>query len=141
MRAIKLYLFLVLTYLSIEILWLVLFMRDFYLEALGTLTRRDAYGVALIGWTFFLVAALIPLGIQVFVLPRIGDPVEPRRILLKAFLYGAILYASYDLTNYSLLRFWPWRLVPIDTLLGGTVCLLTAFVGLKVQNYLARKPA
>ena len=141
MRAIKLYLFLVLTYLTIEILWLVLFMREFYLEALGTLTRRDIYGVELIGWAMFLVAALIPLGIQVFVLPRAGEKGEPRRILAKAFLYGAILYGVYDLTNYSLLRFWPWRLVPIDTLLGGTVCLLTACVGLKAQHYLAKKPA
>ena len=52
----------------------------------------------------------------------------PNRSYLEAFLLGVFVYGVYETTNYATLTKWKPELVVIDTLWGGVLFSLTAFL-------------
>ena len=75
---------------------------------------------------FYLI---YPIGILVFgVLPGLkAGSVTPA--ILYAALFGALAYATYDLTNLATLREWPVSLALIDMAWGTAVSAVCAGVG------------
>lgn len=136
-HALKLYLLVLVVFLAIDLTWLGILMTKFYKTELGPLARRTGEALAPVWWAAFLVYILIPLGIVLFVVPK----VSPQNLAVSAlgwgFVYGIILYGVYDLTNYSLLDRWPWRMTWVDIAWGGFICAVTAYVAVRLDRWLA----
>jgi uncharacterized membrane protein len=136
-HAVKLYILVLVVFLAIDLTWLGLLMAKFYKAELGSLARRSGEAMAPVWWAAFLVYVLIPLGVMVFVLPRVSPDNSSAAALVWGFLYGVILYGVYDLTNYSLIDRWPWRMTLVDLAWGGFICSLTSYVAVVLDRWLA----
>ena len=51
-------------------------------------------------------------------------------------LYGFFTYATYELTNYALIRNWPVALVPVDIAWGVVLCTIVSAGGYSVGRWL-----
>jgi uncharacterized membrane protein len=134
---IKLYLLVLVIFLAIDLTWLGVLMAKFYKTELGPLARRSGEAMAPVWWAAFLVYILIPLGIMLFVVPRVSPENLAASALGWGFLYGVILYGVYDLTNYSLIDRWPWRMTLVDMAWGGFICAVTSYVAVVLDRWLA----
>jgi len=136
-HTIKLYLLVLVIFLAIDLTWLGVLMAKFYKAELGPLARRSGEAMAPVWWAAFLVYILIPLGIMLFVVPRVSPENLAASALGWGFLYGLILYGVYDLTNYSLIDRWPWRMTLVDMAWGGLICAVTSYVAVILDRWLA----
>ncbi len=133
----KVFLLLAPIFLAIDLFWLGVVMSGFYKTELGPLLRRSGEAMAPIWWAAFLVYILIPLGIVIFVLPRLPLAASTGLAFGWGALYGLILYGVYDFTNYSLVNHWPLRLTLADILWGGFVCGLATVIATALRRWLA----
>lgn len=130
----KVFLSAVIAAVIMDFLWLGLIMSRFYQSQLHPLLRLDSDGrMAPIWWSAGVVYLFIPLGVVLFVLPRI-DPLSYMSAFIWGFVFGVTLYGVYEFTNLSLLHQWPWKVVLIDTLWGGMLCGVVSVVASWVQQ-------
>jgi uncharacterized membrane protein len=54
--------------------------------------------------------------------------IKDKKPLLQAFLLGLVIYSVYETTNWALFTAWKPTTVVIDTLWGGILFTLTAFI-------------
>jgi uncharacterized membrane protein len=54
--------------------------------------------------------------------------IREKRSILDAFLMGIVVYAVFETTNLALLSKWSYKTAIIDTLWGGTLFVLTAYI-------------
>ena len=110
----------------LDLVWIGLIASNFYKSQTGHLLNmvdgnmQVNIPAALATW------AVIVTGVQVFVFPRAGASASLLQVLLWGAVFGAVVYAVYDLTNYALLRDWPLVVTVVDILWGAVVCSLTA---------------
>jgi len=102
----KTFLLTLLLILVIDFVWLGLVAKNFYKREIG-FKRIKNWPVALI------IYILLAIGITVFV--------NPKTFLMGA-LFGLIIYAVYDLTNFITLDSWSIKLVLVDILWGALLC-------------------
>ena len=69
----------------------------------------------------FLCYLLLVFGLYHFI-------IVPQRSLYDAFLLGFVIYGVYETTTKALLKKWNWLTVIIDTLWGGILFTLTAYL-------------
>jgi uncharacterized membrane protein len=136
-HTLKLYLLVLVIFLAIDLTWLGVLMAKFYKAELGPLARRSGEAMTPVWWAAFLVYILIPLGIVLFVVPRVSLANPAASALGWGFLYGVILYGVYDLTNYSLIDRWPWRMTLVDMAWGGFIGAVTSYVAVLLDRWLA----
>jgi uncharacterized membrane protein len=122
-----LYLLTVPVFLAIDLLWLGVFAKDFYQTQLADFLGPVNWTPAIIFYLLFIV------GIIVFaVLPALEAGSVVRAMVLGA-LFGALAYATYDLTNMATLRDWPLIVVVVDiiwgAILSGTVATASFYIG------------
>jgi len=60
--------------------------------------------------------------------------IQPKKSVSDAFLLGILIYGVYETTNYALFTKWSFLTVVIDTLWGGTLFALTAFIISKIRK-------
>jgi uncharacterized membrane protein len=80
----------------------------------GSPVRLNAVGTILT-YVFLL------FGLNYFIL-------SPKKSVFDAFLFGLVIYAVYEFTNYSLFSGWKWTTVAMDTLWGGILFSLTTYI-------------
>jgi len=81
---------------------------------------------------------LFPVGVVVFaVLPGIRSGALSTAFML-ALLFGALAYATYDLTNYATLRNWTLQLTIIDICYGAATSGIAAVLASLAARALAR---
>jgi uncharacterized membrane protein len=125
---IKLYTLTVVLFLALDLTYLGIIMAGFYKSELGALARRSGDALSPVWWAASVVYVLIPLGIVLFALPRVGGDRWLLSALSWGFVYGVVLYGVYDFTNYATLDRWPLKLTFADILWGGVLCsLVTGF--------------
>lgn len=128
----KVYLIIIPIFFLIDLSWLGFAAVKLYKSELGVLARRAGDSLVPIWWASIIVYLLIPLGIVIFVLPRVPTAKIFPGAFLWGALYGFILYGVYDMTNYAMLDKWPLRLTFIDIVWGcvlcGVVSQITAFI-------------
>ncbi|SLN60731.1 hypothetical protein OCH7691_02680 [Oceanibacterium hippocampi] len=111
-------------FLVLDLLWLGIVARRFYVTGLGDMLRpRPRLGVAFL---FYLVHVV---GIVVFaVLPALetGSAVA---VLGRGLLLGLVAYGAYNLTNLATLKGWPWRLSAVDLAWGSCLTGASALAG------------
>lgn len=106
------YLAIAVTLFVLDMVWLMWIARDWYQQGIGHLmAARPQLGAAAV---FYL---LFPVGLLVFaVLP--GAQTGVARAALLGGLFGFFAYATYDLTNLTVLKDWPIGLSLLDVAWG-----------------------
>ena len=117
------YLFLITfgVFIIIDLIWLGIVARSLYTHYIGHHMRSDTRWIAAL--VFY---ALYAVGIILFaILPSGGEPLAA---LVVGGAFGFFCYATYELTNYAVLKRWPLGIVFIDILWG--VVLTASVAGL-----------
>lgn len=112
---------------AVDALWLSMMGPALYRPTLGDILLTDLRVAPAIAFY-----AIYPIGLLVFaVMPglRSGSAVTAMGL---AALFGAIAYATYDLTNFATLRNWTLQLTVLDIAYGAAASALAAFVSLLV---------
>ncbi len=110
----------------LDLLWIGFAASGFYRNQIGhLLTIVDGrmqvnVPAALAAW------AVIVVGVQLFALPRLSGTGSIPLLMLWGALFGLILYAVYDFTNYAVLKDWPLGVTVVDIAWGAFVCSMTA---------------
>jgi uncharacterized membrane protein len=115
-------------FLAIDFFWLGLLMSKFYKTELGTLSKGASGAYETVWWAAAVVYICIPLGIILFVLPRVSQSSIFPSAIIWGGLYGFVLYAVYDMTNYALVDKWPLRMSIVDICWGIFICATVSTV-------------
>jgi uncharacterized membrane protein len=118
-----------LVFLAMDAIWLTL-TGGIYRDQLGALLAPQVRWEAAV--CFYLLQVL---GIQIFVLPRAAKPAG-------AFAFGAgfgiFTYATYDLTNLSVLKYWTYSLSAMDIVWGAIVTGTASLAGYFAVKFLEK---
>lgn len=121
-----------LTLLIGDYIWLGKVMRKTIIEDFRPYIELDKdgftkmrIGIGLLAW------AIISLGCVYFVSNQVTSYFEAFGIGL---FFGFILYACYDLTNYTFFMKYSKRFVVIDILWGSFICALVSLSGFAVKT-------
>ena len=114
-------------FLLVDLLWLGVLARSFYRRQLGPLLRPDVRWLPAILFYLAFVA-----GILIFAAIPAIERGSLARALLFGALFGAIAYATYDLTNLATLRDFPPVVAVVDIAWGGFLAALVAGVAYKL---------
>lgn len=106
----------------IDIPWILLVARSFYVKQIGHL-MADVPTL----WPAFIFYALYPLALLIFiVLPELEKSSLISTVFLKGFFFGFIVYGAYDLTNHATLHNWPLAMTVVDMIWGGFLSALVS---------------
>ena len=130
-QLIKLYAIALPVFFLIDLLWLGLIAKPFYDRNLGYLLREKViWGAALLFYFFFL------LGLVVFVIGPAVESGSLRKAVLLGLFFGFMTYQTYELTNYALVKDWPFIMVVVDVVWGmvlsGLVSVITYLISTRV---------
>ena len=118
------YLLTAVVFFAIDIVWLGFIAKNLYRKYLGSfLSDHVNWAAAIIFYLIYII------GISVFAIyPSVNKDSVLNAILLGA-LFGAIAYATYDLTNLATLKNWPLPIVFIDIAWGAVLTALVSVAG------------
>ena len=77
---------------------------------------------------------LIPLGLLLFVYPKIDNKSWVKSSLLYGFLFGIVTYGIFDFTNLGLFNDYPLNIALIDTVWGGILCAIVSLLTYSILN-------
>lgn len=106
-------------------LWLGVLMKDFYRRSLAPIARMADGGLDPIWPIAALVYAVLALGLTLFVADRGRSSWEAA---VWGALFGAVVFAVYDLTNHATLRDWRTAMTAIDIAWGAFSCGAAAWL-------------
>ncbi|MFT4244871.1 MAG: DUF2177 family protein [Candidatus Woesearchaeota archaeon] len=123
-----------LTLLIGDYLWLGKVMRKIIIEDFKPYIELDKDGFTKIRLSVGILAwVIISLGCIYFASFQAQSSFNA--ILLGAF-FGFILYACYDLTNYTFFMKYSKRFVIIDILWGSFICSMVSLSGFIIKNFI-----
>lgn len=112
---------------AIDFLWLGLVANNLYSNELGSLVGAAGGNMASRWPAAAIVYILLPLGLVLFILPRLGS--GPRAwSLLWGAMFGLVVYGVYDLTNLALLPQWTLKVTIIDILWGMFLYAIVSYI-------------
>ncbi len=117
---------------GLDLLWLGVVARPWYLQGMGHLMADEPKIAAAV-----LFYALFGLGLVVFAVLPAGPAPGWGRTVAMAALFGFFAYATYDLTNLSTLKQWPIGLSVLDIAWGACVSAAAAAGGKALMDGLA----
>ena len=128
---VKLYAISVPVFFVIDLFWLGLVARPFYNRHLGYILREKVLWVpAVVFYLFFL------LGLVWFVIMPAVASHSLRKAILLGIFFGFITYQTYELTNFALVKDWPFIVVLVDIVWGmflsGVVSAVTYWIYTKM---------
>jgi uncharacterized membrane protein len=113
------------SFLILDFTWIGLVANQFYKKNLGPFLRMNGDNLDVLWGAALVLYAIMVAGIVLFILP-----VAKTQGYGMTFLYGAAfgltLYATYDLTNYALVKNWPLNVTIIDMIWGAVLCGTTS---------------
>jgi uncharacterized membrane protein len=136
MNALKLFAALAPITLVVDLLWIGVLMKGFYLRELGEIARREGGALAPRWGAAVLVYLVIPAGLILFVRPMAADEGRLTAALLRGALFGFILYGVYDFTNLATLEKWTIRMTVVDVAWGTTLCGAMSVVMVMIDRWL-----
>lgn len=116
----KLFLINAVIFLILDSLWLIFANKKFYQPYIGHLMGQTKLLPAIIFYLIY-VAALV-----FFVLAPGQVKQSLSYVLLAGAFFGAVCYATYDLTNLATLSDWPLKITIVDIIWGSFVTSLSA---------------
>ena len=112
-------------FLVIDVIWITRVVRPMYDQQVGGLLRASPHLGPAIAFYLTYAAGIVYLA----VLPALASG-GLRTALVNGAALGGVAYATYALTNYSLLRGWTFAVTAADVGWGIVVTALTAACGL-----------
>ena len=106
--------------------WLTIMASRLYRPAIGHLTREGFDPLAAVAFY-----AIYLTGVVFFV---VRPAANARMALGRGALFGAVCYATYDLTNQATLLSWPWRVTIVDLAWGAFVTAISAWAGYRASG-------
>jgi uncharacterized membrane protein len=118
---------------AIDAMWLSIMGPVLYRPALGDmLAPALRIGPAI---AFYL---MYPIGVVVFAAAPALRAQAPFTAATLGLLFGALAYATYDLTNYATLRNWTLQITVLDIVYGAVASSIAATVAYFVARALVR---
>ena len=114
-----------LAFFVIDLLWINFVVSNLYKNELKD-TQNENMGVENILSGLFAYVLLI-LGFVIFVVPILEDN-DDKYKLLKAALFGAVVYGVYTFTCKSIIKNWSWTLVFTDIVWGSFIYFMVSFI-------------
>lgn len=113
--------------IGLDYLWIGVLMKGLYTSTLSPIARmKDGVLSTHMGAALVVYVALA-LSFAYFIAPTISSKgLNPA--LLSAFIFGILVYAVYEFTNYAILLNWPKSLLLVDTIWGGVLFAITTFI-------------
>jgi uncharacterized membrane protein len=112
---------------AIDAVWLRVMGPALYRPTLGDILLTDIRLAPAV--TFY---AIYPVGLLVFaVMPALKSG-STASAVGSGLLFGAIAYATYDLTNFATLRNWTLQITLLDIAYGAAASAFAAFVSFLV---------
>ncbi|MFO7684954.1 MAG: DUF2177 family protein [Desulfobacterales bacterium] len=113
-----------LVFLVLDVIWLGWVAQSFYKRQLGELlSQRVNWPAAMAFYAIYIV------GLMIFCVAPALNRSSLTDAMILGGLYGFFTYATYELTNYALIRNWPAVLVPVDIAWGVVLCTMVAAGG------------
>ena len=105
---------------------ILLLIDALYLYSISKLFRDQIVKVQRVVMEFRIEGAILCylaliLGLNYFI-------IQPKKSVVDAFIFGLVIYAVYETTNYATLKKWSPTLVVMDTLWGGVLFALTTYL-------------
>ncbi len=113
---------------ALDMLWIGVIARGFYKSRIDNLAFQLLPAVL-----FYLMYAA---GVVIFV--NGGEGARWQSTLVYGALFGAIAYATYDLTNLATLKGWSVTLSVVDIIWGVCVTAVSSTCGLLITQYIER---
>lgn len=118
-------------FFALDLVWLSTATSRVYRPYLGNvLAEKPKMGVAA---AFYLAYVVGIIALAVMPGLREGDVVGA---LWRGALFGFLAYATYDLTNLSTIRDWPWQVSVVDMAWGTVLNSAVAVVGFYAGGWL-----
>ncbi|MFK4965130.1 DUF2177 family protein [Lactococcus garvieae] len=118
----KLFLINAVIFLILDSLWLVFAHKKFYQPNIGHLMGQTKLLPAVIFYLIYVSALVF------FVLVPGQEKESLSYVLLAGAFFGAVCYATYDLTNLATLSGWPLKITIVDMIWGSFVTSLSAIL-------------
>ncbi len=107
-------------FLIVDGIWLGVIAWPFLKREIGHLLKPVSVLPAAIFYVMYII------GMLVFVIVPNLNPFDVKKVLMLGFLFGAVCYATYDLTNLSTLKGWSWKVSVVDIFWGGFASSITS---------------
>jgi uncharacterized membrane protein len=120
----SIYLVALVGFFAIDIVWLALVARRFYVKHLGFLLSEQPNWFAAVPFYLLFVA-----GVVVFAVVPSLQATSLRKALLLGGFFGLVTYATYDLTNHATVKGWPWIVTVVDLCWGVVLAASVSCVG------------
>ena len=118
-------------FLAVDFIWLGWVAQSFYNRQLGELlSQRVNWPAAIAFYVIYIV------GLMIFCVAPALNRTSLVNAMVLGGLYGFFTYATYELTNYALIRNWPAALVPVDIAWGVVLCTIVSAGGYSVGRWL-----
>jgi len=128
----KVYLLTIPVFFAFDILWLGVIAKDFYRNNLGDLFRTN------VNWTPAILFYLVYIvGILFFVVFPALEKGSWVRAVVWGGLFGFFTYATYELTNFAIVRGWPLKIVVVDLIWGVVLCSMVSLISFQIGKWLA----
>jgi uncharacterized membrane protein len=121
-RIVAAYVVALVVFLAMDAVWLTL-TGGYYRAVLGDMLAADVRLAPAVA--FYLVDTL---GLMIFVMWS-GSRSGWGEVLGRGALFGVFTYATYDLTNYAVLRRWTLGITLADILWGAVLSAVVSLVG------------
>ncbi len=129
-----LYLITTIAFFAIDFVWLSTATKRIYQPYLGDLLLEKPNLPVAAAFYLFYIVGLIALAI----IPGLREA-SVVGALWRGALFGAIAYATYDLTNLATLNGWAWQISVIDIVWGTVLNTAVAAVGYYAGTWLGIK--
>lgn len=116
----------------VDFIWFSLIAGKFYDTYMGTFVSRTNGSIDIKLFPALLVYMALSFGIAFFVLPKVAGIESLAHVFLIGAIFGLVVYAVYDLTNYAFLTNWSLTLSLVDMawgfVIGGISTVITRYL-------------
>jgi uncharacterized membrane protein len=117
--------------IAIDGLWLGLMLKRFYIPHIGHLLNDS-----IILWPAVIFYIFYAIALNVFViLPALKNNTGYLHLFLLGLLFGMVTYGTYDLSNQTTLRNWPWIVTITDIAWGGFLTGVVSSISTFMTRY------
>mgnify|MGYP003620771420 CR=1 FL=1 len=119
-------------FLGIDAVWLGVIAKNLYKDNLGHLMAAKPSLLPAAVFYLMYVAGIMILAVY----PAVDKGSLGKAVVLGA-IFGAIAYATYDLTNAATLKDWPLKITLLDILWGSVLTATIAGIGYQIVNWIS----
>lgn len=123
-------------YIFFDTIWVGVIGRNFYHKLVQKIQKKP---LEVKVWSSFLLYPLLALGQAIFVLPLARKNNKATDALWYSFIYGIIIYGSFDAINHSIFRNWSLFASLVDFTEGVLLSMTVGWLTYQVHHNISMK--